>query len=878
MALDRPALSADEPWPGLDWFEERDSAYFHGRASETEAIARLVRQRDPLVVLFGRSGLGKTSLLKAGLFPLLRREDFLPVYIRIDHEAAVAPHAQILTELGRAFDAAGAEAPAPEANEGLWGYFHRRTLEFWSARNRPLTPVLVLDQFEELFTHGAHDEARRARSALLVAELGALIENRMPESIRAMLEADPAATERFDFKRTPVKVILSLREDFLADLVALAPSIPSVMLNRYRLLPMSGQQASQVVVQGGGRLVDPQVTPRILALAWRGQTEPPVTEAELPHMEVDPAVLSVVCSELNVRRRTEKLDRITLSLLKGADREILAGFYNRGMARVGAKVREYVEDALITARGFRDSRALEEVLCVPGVTRDAVDALIAARLVRLDTRTPAVPRLELTHDVLARVVAESRDRRRHALELKSRSLRRGATFAATIVGLGLALLGAAWLQQRQAADREARAEADKAKAQRLKDDAARLERDAKQSRAAIVEETATLQTLLNKNNVAEARQYADSLAAQAQTQGQAASSPGPSGGARAGSVYVQYVAREDAPTAAQLRRLLESNHYLVGPPEAVTAPTKGDVRYFFTADASLAQAVHALTSRALKCSGVALDLAILDLSAGKFPSAVQGRVEVWLPPLGAWRRPVVGDCAVNPADGAELRLVPAGEFIAGTELKARAELLAQLDAPAVRYYEAEPPRQRRSTAEYYIYRTEVSAGQFARFVHAGCPGANLPCPNGWKPRFGDRAPATFVSFALAQAYCDWAHARLPTEDEWEKAARGTDGRVWPWGNAADDKRFQGKSADPRRPVDVGSHADGDSPYGVADMAGNVWEFTASNWDGGGHTIRGGSYLNTLAESRAAVRWASSLEARGADYLGFRCVVDPARLR
>lgn len=876
MAIERPALSADEPWPGLDWFEERDSTYFHGRETETDAIVRLVRQRDALAVLFGRSGLGKTSLLKAGVFPVLRREDFLPVYVRIDHEATVAPPTQILAEMGKAFDAALAEAPAPQANESLWAYFHRRPLEFWSARNRPLVPVLVLDQFEELFTHGARDKARRARSAHLVAELGALIENRMPESIRATLEADPGATARYDFKRTPVKVILSLREDFLADLEALAPSIPSLMLNRYRLLPMSGPQAQQVVRQGGGRLVDEQVTPRILALAWRGQAEPPVAEADLPQMEVDPAVLSVVCSELNVRRRADKLDRITLPLVKGADREILTGFYNRGMARVGTPVREYVEEALITARGFRDSRALEEVLSTPGVTREAVDALIAARLVRLDTRTPSVPRLELTHDVLARVVAESRDRRRHAAELRSRSLRRGATFAAVIVGLGVALLGAAWLYQQQA-------EAEKTKAQNLKDDAARLARDAKQSRAAIVEETATLQTLLSKDKVAEARQYADSLAAQAQTQaqaqGQPASSAGPGGGGvRAGSVYVQYVAREDAPTAAELRRLLEGNHYAVGPPEAVSAPTRGDVRYFFVADAPLAQAVHALASRALKCSGIGLDLAILDLSTGKFPSAVQGRVEVWLPPLAPWRRPVVGDCAINPADGAELRRIPAGEFIAGTEPRARAELLAQLNAPAVRYYEAEPPRQRQSTAEFYIYRTEVSAGQFARFVRAGCPGAAQPCPSGWKPRFGDRAPATFVSLPLAQAYCEWARARLPTEDEWEKAARGSDGRVWPWGNAAESTRFQGKTADPRRPVDVGSHPEGDSPYGVADMAGNVWEFTSGDWDGGGHAIRGGSYLNTLAESRAAVRWASSLEDRGADYLGFRCVVDPARLR
>jgi len=82
---------------------------------------------------------------------------------------------------------------------------------------------------------------------------------------------------------------------------------------------------------------------------------------------------------------------------------------------------------------------------------------------------------------------------------------------------------------------------------------------------------------------------------------------------------------------------------------------------------------------------------------------------------------------------------------------------------------------------------------------------------------------------------------------------------------------------PKRPVDVGSHPEGDSPFGISDMAGNVWEFTTGDWQGS-HTMRGGSYLNTLAESRAAVRWASKLEDKGADYLGFRCVVGADSVR
>ena len=93
------SLDRDNPWPGLAPFDERDRTFFHGRDAEAAELLRLVR-REPLTVLFGRSGLGKTSLLKAGLFPALRDEDFLPVYVRLDHAEAAPPLVeQVLREL-----------------------------------------------------------------------------------------------------------------------------------------------------------------------------------------------------------------------------------------------------------------------------------------------------------------------------------------------------------------------------------------------------------------------------------------------------------------------------------------------------------------------------------------------------------------------------------------------------------------------------------------------------------------------------------------------------------------------------------------------------------------------------------------------------------
>ena len=179
---------------------------------------------------------------------------------------------------------------------------------------------------------------------------------------------------------------------------------------------------------------------------------------------------------------------------------------------------------------------------------------------------------------------------------------------------------------------------------------------------------------------------------------------------------------------------------------------------------------------------------------------------------------------------------------------------------------------------FQIYQFEVTNEQFEHYRDA-CP-AGPACPVGWKARGKPREPARYLSWAQADGYCRWAGGRLPSEAEWEKAARGTDGRTWPWGNEPDPNRFQGKEAGGGRLLaEVGSFPDGNSPYGVADMAGNLWEMTADPWPGGGHVMKGGSYLNPLPQVRAAWRWVHGSEASGDDSLGFRCAVDlPAPLR
>ncbi len=450
---ERLRLDAQNPWPGLAAFGEEDQDFFRGREREAGELAQLVR-RERLTVLFGRSGLGKSSLLSAGLFPRLRVDLQLPVYLRIAYAAQATPRQQAWDALAAACAAGGVQWAPPEPGESLWAYFHRTGAGFWNTRRRPLLPVLVFDQFEEIFMLRQADDANRASAQAFVEELADLIEDRPSEELRRQLDADPARSDRIDFERRGCKVLLSFREDFLAEMEGLRGRMPSLMRNRFRLLPMDGSQA-RAVIASGGALVGAEVAERIIGLAWRNRAQAPAPE-ETERIEVDPALLSVICSELNLRRRASGAPAIEANLLVPAEREILVDFYERSLQGLDPAARHFVEDELITGAGYRNSFAYDDALDRPGVTSEALEGLVAGRLLRFDERF-GVRRLELTHDVLTRVVRDSRDQRRErearersereraqaqreAQEAKRR-LRRNRWFVTATAGLAVVAIG-----------------------------------------------------------------------------------------------------------------------------------------------------------------------------------------------------------------------------------------------------------------------------------------------------------------------------------------------------------------------------------------------------------------------------------------------------
>jgi formylglycine-generating enzyme required for sulfatase activity len=225
---------------------------------------------------------------------------------------------------------------------------------------------------------------------------------------------------------------------------------------------------------------------------------------------------------------------------------------------------------------------------------------------------------------------------------------------------------------------------------------------------------------------------------------------------------------------------------------------------------------------------------------------------------------------VIASDGAPAVRIPAGAFVMGDDENA--------------------PRREVYTDLFYLDKFEVTVARYAQFLKSA---AAVQPPEGWDARDPARAgelPVVGVSWHDAQAYCRWAGKRLPTEAEWEKAARGADERVFPWGNQtpqADKANFENTSplAYDGGLAPVGTHAAGASPFGIHDMAGNVSEWVA-DWyaerlprgetrnpqgpsSGELKVIRGGGRFDPGFRLAATKRWYADPNHRAED-IGFRC--------
>jgi len=220
---------------------------------------------------------------------------------------------------------------------------------------------------------------------------------------------------------------------------------------------------------------------------------------------------------------------------------------------------------------------------------------------------------------------------------------------------------------------------------------------------------------------------------------------------------------------------------------------------------------------------------------------------------------------INEKDGTELRRIPAGPFLMGDD------------------------KREVYVGEFWIGTFPVTVAQYRAFCEA--TSHEIPTTPWWD--WADQHPMVGASWYDAGAYCRWAGLRLPTEQEWEKAARGVDGREYPWGNKKPTEELCnfGKEVYVGRPTDVGRYPQGASPYGCLDMVGNVEEWTATTAVWGsemlsatelpaevvhGRVLRGGAFYSSIWDVRCVSRselhpeWESSKN-------GFRLCASPSQV-
>jgi len=267
-----------------------------------------------------------------------------------------------------------------------------------------------------------------------------------------------------------------------------------------------------------------------------------------------------------------------------------------------------------------------------------------------------------------------------------------------------------------------------------------------------------------------------------------------------------------------------------------------------------------------------------------------------------------------PQDGSLLQLIPAGEFIMGSTLP-QIELARSMDRNGSLFaLGCEVPQFRAAVPDFYLGVYAVTNAQFAQFLAAANPTPKqldryfatldhllppLHEDEAWRVDPGyETHPIAHISWYGADAYCRWAGLRLPTEIEWEKGARGADGRIFPWGDTWDETRLRwhgGSRGESETTAPVDAYPEGSSPYGLRQMAGNVEEWCADPYrpkiygryasgdlripaSGYGRVVRGGTCLRpNKLEFRCAMRRGNPAAYVNILYTGLRCALDATEL-
>lgn len=470
--------SYSNPWLGLMTYTEGQPLY--GRTEEIKTLSSYILQSDQTIV-YGRSGIGKSSLLNAGVFPLARRQGYFPLNIRLQHHSSVSYLEQISNALSaQQLDIVQLVPRVEGHEETLWEYFHRH--RFLLPNGQEIKPLIVLDQFEEIFTL-ARDKARVID---FFCQLGDLLNHVTPDYISdAQLGVSPASpskattapqsqdttsspedllqldldasfiesmsTDTADYLTTSnFHIVIIIREDYLAFLEHATSRIPSLRYNRYFLQPINEEQALEIITQPQPGLVSRDVA-RLIIENVTNRTD--FDFDGRPEIPVDSAVLSLFLERLYIKMQEKGETTLTAELISLYGGDIIKDFYLSSIDGLPLEMVEYMEDSLITNDGHRENVSVSSATTEGPLTEDFISLLCGEdandRTRRLLRRFnyAGTDRIEFLHDILCPVVIERRQQRMEARRLAevkaaaAKERQRMRRTARILIGSLLGLLG-----------------------------------------------------------------------------------------------------------------------------------------------------------------------------------------------------------------------------------------------------------------------------------------------------------------------------------------------------------------------------------------------------------------------------------------------------
>ncbi len=430
---DRPHSHSRYPGPRSFADDQVDGGLFFGRDQEKEELLHRVRA-SRLLVLFGKSGLGKTSLLQAGLYPRLRDHALLPVPVRFN-QPRIDPVAVVLRALADTCRAQGIEFDQPKSGN-LWEVL--KSTDLWKGEVL-WTPVLVLDQFEEIFTLQTED----VRTALAAA-LGELASPGLPTRIRQTIRLG----ERAPYTETPpdVRIILSLREEYVGALEQLVSTVPSLFERRFRLSSLTREMACQAIIKPA--MVDVFEVFATRPFVYKDATLNAMMEFLVNRQgEVEPFQLQIICQyvEQQVAERQGQVQgvlEVDEHILSG--RAVMEGllqdFYRRAVGRLPGwplswqrgQARRLCERGLLSQTGHRVSMEEGQIQQQYHMHGSSLETLTETRLLRKEIR-PALEGFyyELSHDSLIGPVMKRRRVRERGIKIALLAV------SVLVVGMGL---------------------------------------------------------------------------------------------------------------------------------------------------------------------------------------------------------------------------------------------------------------------------------------------------------------------------------------------------------------------------------------------------------------------------------------------------------